>query len=342
MRAVSREGVGIVRMNGDTRRRWRIPLLAIGLGAGLLLAAACGGNDDDGDSAGDGRLSGGVAVDGSSTVFPVTEAVAQEFQKLHGDVRVTVGVSGTGGGFEKFCSGETDISDASRPIKESERDACAGNGVEWIELRVGLDGLVVVTNPEADFLDSLTLDELRTIWAPEAEGSVTRWSQVRSSFHDQPIELFGPDTDSGTFDFFTEEINGEGGASRGDYTPSTDDNVLVVGVSGTDSALAYFGYAYYANNSDRLKIVPIDAGNGPVAPSNATVADGSYPLARPLFIYVNTASLAEEPQVREFVRFYLTDAGIALVEEVEYTAIPQAELQSSREVLEAAIAAGAG
>lgn len=327
-------------------RSWndkRLIFLVAALLAAAMLGAACGDDDDDGDDGGDAEsLSGTVAIDGSSTVFPVTEAVAEEFQKLHRGVRVTVGVSGTGGGFEKFCSGETDISDASRPIKGTEVESCAANGIEYIELRVGLDGLAVVTNPEVDFLDTLTLEELNTIWAPEAEGTITRWNQVRDSFPDEAIELFGPDTDSGTFDFFTEEVNGEGGASRGDYTPSTDDNVLVVGVSGSDGALAYFGYAYYTENSGSLKVIPIDAGGGPVVPSDETVADGSYPLARPLFIYVRLDSLNEEPQVREFVRYYLSDAGIPLVSDVGYTPIAQSELEASRDALEAAITADAG
>lgn len=289
---------------------------------------ACGGDDDDSD-----RLGGSVAIDGSSTVFPVTEAVAEEFRRIEPGVRVTVGVSGTGGGFSKFCAGETDISDASRPIKQSEIDACAANDVEYLELRVGLDGLAVVTNPENDFLDGLTLEELALIWRPDSEGEITNWSQVRDGFPDQPIKLFGPGTDSGTFDFFTEAVNGEGGASRADFTASEDDNVLVVGVAGTEGGLGYFGYAYFAENSERLKVVPIDG----VTPSDETVADGSYPLARPLFIYVNTESLAEKPQVREFVRYYLSDEGISLVPEVGYTNIAASELEDSRSRLEAAI-----
>jgi phosphate transport system substrate-binding protein len=295
-----------------------------------LFAVACGGGDDDGDASG---VSGSVAIDGSSTVFPVTEAVAEEFRAVEPGVRVTVGVSGTGGGFKKFCAGETDISDASRPIKESEQADCAANGVEYLELRVGLDGLAVVTNPETDFLDGLTLEELALIWSPESEGEIMRWSQVRAGFPDEAIQLFGPGTDSGTFDFFTEVVNGEGGASRADFTASEDDNVLVVGVSGTEGGLGYFGYAYFAENSSRLTVVPVDG----VTPSDATVSDGSYPLARPLFIYVSKESLAEKASVREFVRFYLSDEGIALVPEVGYTNIATAELEESRSRLEAAI-----
>ena len=324
--------------------RWRgfLPLILL-TAAAAMPAAACGGDDDSNGApapAAAERLSGSVAVDGSSTVFPVTEAVAEEFRSVAPGVRVTVGVSGTGGGFEKFCSGETDISDASRPIRQQEIDACADAGIEYLPLRVGLDGLAVVAHPDAAFLECISMDELAVLWSPDSEGSVTRWNQVRSSWPAEEITLFGPDTDSGTFDFFTEEVNGEGGASRADYTNSTDDNVLVTGISGTDQASGYFGYAYYAENRERLRVVAVDRGEGCVVPSDATVSDGSYPLARPLFIYVNTAALAEQPQVREFVRYYLSDEGIALVPQVGYTAIPAGELAQSRSDLEAAIAGG--
>ena len=315
--------------------RWRGLFPLVGLVAAVaMLAAACGDDDDDG---GDASLSGSVAIDGSSTVFPVTEAVAEEFRSVAPDVRVTVGVSGTGGGFQKFCSGETDISDASRPIKDSEVEACAEAGIEYLPLRVGLDGLAVVAHPDADFLECITMDELSTLWSPDAEESVTTWNQVRSEWPSEKITLFGPDTDSGTFDFFTEEVNGEGGASRADYTNSTDDNVLVTGISGTDNAAGYFGFAYYTENQDKLKVVAVDGGEGCVIPSDETVSEGSYPLARPLFIYVNTASLAEKPQLREFVRFFLSDEGIALVSDVGYTPIPSDEVAQSRDSLEAAI-----
>ena len=316
------------------RRPRLLPLVALAATV-TMLATACGGGDDDAGNGDGSALSGSVAVDGSSTVFPVTEAVAEEFGKIHRDVRVTVGVSGTGAGFQKFCAGEIDISDASRPIKESEVAACAAAGIDWLELRVGLDGLAVVTNPANDFLDAITLDELKQIWEPEAEREVTRWNQVRPDWPDERIELFGPGVDSGTFDFFTETVVGEGGASRGDFTASEDDNFLVVGVAGEETSLGYFGFAYFSENADKLKIVPVDG----VIPTDQTVADGSYPLARPLFIYVRLDSLGEQDQVREFVRFYLSDAGIALLPEVGYTAIAEAELASSRATLEAAIAA---
>lgn len=331
-------------------KRWRGLFSLVSLVAAVtLLAAACGGDDAGrgGDTApgaaqtaDDEKLEGSVAIDGSSTVFPVTEAVAEEFRSVAPDVRVTVGVSGTGGGFQKFCSGETDISDASRPIKQNEIDECAEAGIEYLPLRVGLDGLAVVTHPDTEFLECITMDELSTLWSPESEGSVKSWDQVRSSWPSAEITLFGPDTDSGTFDFFTEEVNGEGGASRADYTNSTDDNVLVTGISGTEDASGYFGYAYYVENSDKLKVVAVDDGEGCVIPSDETVSGGSYPLARPLYIYVSTASLAEKPQVREFVRFFLSDAAIALVADVGYTPIAAEELAESRAALEAAIAGG--
>ncbi|MYB41497.1 MAG: PstS family phosphate ABC transporter substrate-binding protein [Chloroflexi bacterium] len=322
--------------------RWRrlLPLAMLALAATMLIGA-CGGDDGGGETTGSGeKLSGSVAVDGSSTVFPVTEAVAEEFRSVGPDVRVTVGVSGTGGGFEKFCSAETDISNASRPIKQSEIDSCAENGIEYLPLRVGLDGLAVVAHPDAEFLECITMDELAILWGPDSEGSIKSWNQVRASWPDEEIKLFGPDTDSGTFDFFTEEVNGEGGASRADYTNSTDDNVLVTGISGSKGGAGYFGYAYYAENAERLRVVAVDGGSGCVIPSDATVSDGSYALARPLYIYVSTKSLAEKPQVREFVRYYLSDAAIALVPDVGYTAIAADELAESRANLEAAISGG--
>ena len=322
--------------------RWRrlLPLAMLALAATMLIGA-CGGDDGGGEATGSGeQLSGSVAVDGSSTVFPVTEAVAEEFRSVGPDVRVTVGVSGTGGGFEKFCSAETDISNASRPIKQSEIDSCAENGIEYLPLRVGLDGLAVVAHPDADFLQCITMEELAILWGPDSEGSIKSWNQVRASWPDEEIKLFGPDTDSGTFDFFTEEVNGEGGASRADYTNSTDDNVLVTGISGSKGGAGYFGYAYYAENAERLRVVAVDGGAGCIIPSDATVADGSYALARPLYIYVSTKSLAEKPQVREFVRYYLSDAAIALVPDVGYTAIAADELAESRANLEAAISGG--
>ncbi|MBF2000398.1 MAG: PstS family phosphate ABC transporter substrate-binding protein [Synechococcales cyanobacterium C42_A2020_086] len=263
-----------------------------------------------------------IQIDGSSTVFPITEAVAEEFQNQSGGAaRVTVGISGTGGGFKRFCNNETDISNASRPIKQEEIDACRQAGVEFIELPIAYDALSVVVNPQNDWVDSLTVEELKKIWEPDAQGRITNWNQVRSGFPDAPLVLFGPGTDSGTFDYFTEAIVGDSGASRADYTASEDDNVLVQGVTRDRNALGYFGFAYYEQNRQRLKSVPIDNGDGPVPPTRETVENGTYqPLSRPLFIYVNAES-AQDPLVKQFVEFYLSRPD--LVDEVGYVRLPQ-------------------
>lgn len=262
--------------------------------------------------------SGLVSIDGSSTVYPITEGIAEEFQnEYRGQYRVTVGVSGSGGGFEKFCRGETDISNASRPIKESEKRRCAGNGIEFIEMSVAFDGITVVVNPENNWADNMKVEELETIWEPAAQGSITRWSDVRSSWPNEDLVLYGPGADSGTFDYFTEVMVGEEGASRGDYTASEDDNVLVQGVVSERNALGYFGYAYYVENKDRLKAVGIDNGNGPVKPSQQTIESGEYaPLSRPLFIYVKRSALSK-PAVADFMESYMREAP-SIVEEVGY------------------------
>ena len=270
-----------------------------------LLLSACGGqtaSETDG-------LSGSVTADGSSTVAPLAEAAAGLFAEVEPNVNVTVATSGTGGGFEKFCAGETDISDASRPIKDEEAATCAANGIEFTQVVVANDGLSVVVNPENDWATDLTVEQLAKIWAPESEGVVMSWSDVDPSFPDVPLELFGPGTDSGTFDYFTDEVNGEEGASRTDYSASEDDNVIVQGVSGSEGALGYLGLSYANENSDSLKIVAIDG----VLPSVETVIDGAYtPLGRALFIYVNNANYAEKPQLRAFVDFFVAnDAAIA-------------------------------
>ncbi len=258
-----------------------------------------------------------IKADGSSTVFPITEAVAEEFGKVSGD-KVMVGISGTGGGFKRFCRGETDISDASRPIKEKEVALCRDSGIEYIEIEIAYDGLAVVVNPENTWVNTLTVAELKKLWEPSAQGAVTKWSQIRSDFPDEEIKLFGPGTDSGTFDYFTEVVNGKQSASRGDYTASEDDNVLVEGVSSEKGALGYFGLAYYEQNMGKLKVVPIDGGAGPVTPSMETVQNGSYkPLSRPLFIYISKKSLEEKPSVEKFVKFYLENAA-ELAKEVGY------------------------
>ena len=305
-------------------------LLTISLSVALGLIVACGNGSSGiaGGSSGENanKLSGSIVIDGSSTVYPVTEAVAEEFQRAHPDTRVTVGVSGTGGGFTKFCTGEIDISGASRPIRDKERDMCSGNEIEFIELRVGLDGLAVVKNKANNYLDDLTMEQLSLTWGPVSEGTIVKWNQIDPSFPAEDIDLYGPGTDSGTFDFFTEHVNGEAGASRGDYTPSEDDNVLVTGVAGNLHSMGYFGFAYYVENMDVLSVVKI---NG-VAPSGETVSDGSYPLARPLYLYVSIKSLQERNQVRAFMDYYLSDEGIAMVTEVGYSNIPPTELADIR------------
>lgn len=277
----------------------------------LASLAACG--------AGEEKVS--VKIDGSSTVFPITEAVAVEFQKEHKNVAVTVGVSGTGGGFKKFSIGQTDINDASRPIKDKEAKKAQENGIDYIELPVAYDGLSVVVNKDNDFVDHLTVEELNKIW--KVGSKVTKWSQVRDGWPDVEIKLFGPGVDSGTFDYFTEVINHKSGACRSDFTMSEDDNVLVTGIAGDKNALGFFGYVYYAENKDKLKIVPISNGNGPVAPTMETINAGTYePLARPIFIYVSDVA-AKRQEVKDFVHFYLKNAP-QLVKEVGYVPLPAA------------------
>ena len=265
-----------------------------------------------------------VKIDGSSTVFPVTEGVAEDFQKAKkGAIKVTVGISGTGGGFKKFCRGETDISNASRPILKKEMEECKAAGIEYFELPVAFDALTIVINPKNTFLKQISVEELNKMWEPAAQGKVTRWNQVNPAWPDAPIKLFGAGSDSGTFDYFTEAINGKAKASRGDYTASEDDNVLVQGVAQDVNAIGYFGYAYYAENQSRLKAVPVaDKGGKPaVGPSEQSVINGTYqPLSRPIFIYVNTKSLAK-PEVKEFVEFYMKD-GPRIAKEVKYVPLP--------------------
>jgi phosphate transport system substrate-binding protein len=282
------------------------------------------------------QLSGTITIDGSSTVFPISEAVAEEFQKKYPQVKVTVGISGTGGGFKKFCNKETDISDASRPIKDSEVETCQKSGREYIELPVAFDGLAVVVNPQNDWVDHLTVEELNLIWKPESQGVITRWNQVRPNWPDAPLNLYGAGTDSGTFDYFTEAINGKAGASRGDYTASEDDNVLVQGVAGDKNALGYFGLAYAIENKGRVKIVPIvnPKTGKPVEPSLETVKTGQYqPLSRPLFIYV-ARDQADRPEVQAFVEFYLDNAA-ELSQEVGYIPLPDEAYQPAKKRFQA-------
>ena len=280
-----------------------------------MLCLACGPQDIKNGNG----LSGSVHVDGSSTVFPITEAVAEEFQKEHPAVRITVGISGTGGGFKKFTIGETDINDASRTIKSSEIAKATENGIDFIELPVAFDGISVLVNPKNDFVDSMTVAELKKIWRPES--TVKKWSDIRRGWPSRPINLYGPGTDSGTFEYFTKAINGEERACRPDFTASEDDNVLVQGIAGDKDAMGYIGYAYYAENSSILKVVPIETDAGPVAPSVETINNGTYrPLSRPIFIYVVTKA-ADHPEVDAFVKYYIGNAG-SLVTEVGYVPLP--------------------
>jgi len=274
-----------------------------------------------------GEAAGGrVAIDGSSTVYPISEAVSEEFRKSNPDIKVTVGISGTGGGFKKFCAGETDISDASRPIKPTEVEACAASRIEYIELPVAYDALSVVVNPRNTWAECFTTAELKKLWEPEAQGKVMRWNQIRPGWPDREVHLFGPGVDSGTYDYFTEAINGKEHASRGDFQSSEDDNTLVQGVSSDPNALGFFGFAYYEENRTRLKLAAIDDGkpengDGCIAPSVEAVEKGTYqPLARPLFVYVRKAA-ADDAAVKSYVTFYLEKAP-ELAREVGYIPLP--------------------
>ena len=313
-------------------RRWRCWLLLST--AVALFLVACGGRASRPDGA--DQLSGTIKIDGSSTVYPITEVMAYEFSRIHPNVRITVGVSGTGGGFEKWVRGETDINDASRPIKDAERQAAAQNGIEPIELPVAYDGLTVVVNKDNDWVECLTVEQLHQIWS--SGGSIQKWSDIDPSWPDQPIVKYGPGADSGTFDYFNEVvIQGvdENATHTQDYTASEDDNVLVQGVIGDRYAMGYFGYAYYEENQDQLRAIAIDGGNDCVAPSDETINDGSYsPLSRPIFIYVSSEAV-ERPEVREFARFYLENAS-ELVGRVGYVPLPAEKYDEGLQKLEAA------
>ena len=293
--------------------------------------ASCGNNKkEDGGSA--------ISIDGSSTVYPVTEAIAEEYRNEAPRTDITIGVSGTGGGFQKFGRGEIAITNASRPIKEDERAIAENNGISFVELEVAYDGLAVVVNPENDWVDCFTVEQLKKIWEPGAQGNITRWNQIDPSWPDEEIHLFGPGVASGTFDYFTEAIVGESGASRGDYTASEDDNVLVQGVSTDTYAIGFFGLAYFEENADKLKLIAIDNGDGnPVKPSLETVKDGSYaPLSRPLFIYVSETA-ADKDHVQDFITYYLNNAG-ELAPSVGYIPMPDEEYQVQLEKFESFIA----
>lgn len=289
----------------------------------FTLAACGGGANSSGTSSSGGTTL--VTLDGSSTVFPISEAVAEEFQKATAGVNVTVGISGTGGGFQKFCRGEIDIADASRPISASEVAACGKTGIEFIEMPVAYDGIAITVNPKAAWADKITVAELKTLWAPGAQGKVTKWNQIRASWPDRDIHLFGAGVDSGTYDYFTEAINGKAKASRGDFTSSEDDNVLVQGISNDELAIGFLPFAYYEENAARLKLVPVDDdkadnGAGAVLPSPETIKTGSYqPLSRPVFIYVSKKA-ADRPEVQQFVEFYIKNAE-TLVREVNYVGL---------------------
>ncbi|RIJ37077.1 PstS family phosphate ABC transporter substrate-binding protein [Pontibacter oryzae] len=293
------------------------------LGATMLFSA-CGGNSENAE--GGSSLSGSIQIDGSSTVYPITEAVAEEFRAEAPDVKVTVGVSGTGGGMKKFTRGDIDIVDASRQMKPSEDSLAQANGITYVELSVAYDGLTVVVHPENDWVKDITVAELKKIWEPAAQGTIKKWNQIRPEWPDKELHLYGPGVESGTYDYFTEAVVGESHSSRGDYTASEDDNVLVQGVSTDPYALGFFGFAYFEENQSKLKAVPVDDmddsnGKGAILPSLETVKDGSYaPLSRPLYIYVNSKATAR-PEVITFINFYLDNAG-ELSQEVGYIPLP--------------------
>jgi phosphate transport system substrate-binding protein len=299
----------------------------------VFLLASCGG----GGSKKGSELSGAIKIDGSSTVYPITEAVAEEFRVDHPDVKVTVGISGTGGGFQKFSRGETDLSDASRPIKEKEIESCEENNISYVDLTVAYDGLAVIVNPENDWVDHFTVEELNKLWEPAAQGKIMKWNQIREEWPDEEIHLFGPGVASGTYDYFTEAVVGESGSSRGDFTASEDDNVLVQGVAGDKYGLGFFGLAYYEENADKLRLVSVDGGEGPVAPSIETVSNGTYsPLSRPLFLYVNSTA-AKRPEVQKFIKFYLENAPV-LSEEVGYVPLPDEEYTKQKDKFKSFVA----
>lgn len=275
---------------------------------GLLVACGAGTTD----------------IDGSSTVFPISEAMVEDWgESIGGSARLVIGVSGTGGGFKKFCAGDIDINNASRPIKTSEEQKCAEAGIEFIELPVAIDGLTIGVNPDNDFAQCITVDELHTMWSPESEGEIKRWNQIRPEWPDQNLQLYGPGVDSGTFDYFTETINGEAQASRGDFTSSERDNVLVRGIAGDRGSLGYFGYSYFVENRDILKMVAIDSGAGCIFPTDETINDGSYsPLSRPLFIYVSKESWVKQ-DVKDFVGYYVSYERAGLLRDLGFVAFPE-------------------
>ena len=301
-------------------RKWQVTMW----GALAACLAGCGGEKDSDEREG---LAGEIRIAGSSTVYPISMAMAEEFSKLHPNVKVVVSSTGTGGGFKNFfIPGETDINDASRPIKASEAAAARANGIEPIELDVGIDALSVVANKNADWMASMTFADLKRIWGPG--NPPKRWNQVDPSWPDAELELYGPASTSGTFDYFTETVIGKGGAHRSDYHKTEHDNIIVQGVEGNKHALGYFGFAYYVSNKDRIKALAIDGGSGPVKPSLANAQSGSYPLSRPLFIYVSPKAI-EKPHVKAFVEFYIRNSATKLVSQVGYVPITEAKMKEN-------------
>lgn len=311
-----------------------IRLSLIGLAALAFLAAGCGGDDEESTDEGAAtELSGRIEADGSSTVGPFTSRAAERFQQENSGVQITVGVSGTGGGFERFCAGETDLSNASRPIEDDEKEACEAKGIEFVEFQVANDALTVVVNKDNDWATCLTVDELKKIW--NTGSKVDNWNEVKSDFPDEKLTLFGAGTDSGTFDYFTGAINGEEGASRSDYSASENDNVTVQGVGGQKGGMGYFGFSYYEENQDTLKALEVDGGGGCVAPSVETAQDGSYePLSRPLFVYAKTESF-EKPEVQAFIQYTLDNA-IAIAEEADFVPLTDEQVQEAQDDFDAA------
>jgi len=298
-------------------------ILSLALAVALL---ACGSKKEN--EKGTASIQGEIKIDGSSTVYPITEAVAEEFRTEQPDVKITVGISGTGGGFKKFGRGEIDINDASRMIKDKEAEACKESNIKFVDLKIAYDGLAVLVNKENTWVDHFTVEELKKIWEPAAQGKITKWNQIRASWPNEDFHLYGPGVASGTYDYFTEAIVGESGSSRGDYTASEDDNVLVQGIAGDKNAIGFFGYAYYVENQDKLKLVGVDNGKGAgaILPNPETVMNGTYaPLSRPVFIYVNDAAAAR-PEVESFINFYLKNAS-TIVPDVGFVALPADEYQ---------------
>lgn len=300
-----------------------------------FIALSCGSKSSQDTTS--TSLTGEIKVDGSSTVYPITEAMAEEFRTSQPEVRVTVGVSGTGGGFKKFGRGEIDINNASRPIKEKEAQVCQESNISYLDIKVAFDGLAVIVNKENTWLETITVEELKKLWEPAAQGKITKWNQIRAEWPNEEIHLYGPGVASGTYDYFTEVIVGESGSSRGDYTASEDDNVLVQGIMGDKNAIGFFGYAYFVENSENLKLIGVDNGKGAVLPSEESIRTGTYaPLARPVYIYV-TNTAAKRAEVSAFITFYLENAA-TLVPEVGYVPLPAEDYTESLKRLAAFIA----